>query len=446
MNGSFMDSAQLPLRYLKIFFRRKWFLIVPAVVGLIGGIMAGGMLPKVYESSSVVLVEEEKTLNPLISGLAVSVDINSRMRTIREQILGWNSLVQLVDRLNLAKNVRSQIEYEKLILGLRDKVEVRMKGPSLIKIAYTSQDPQEAKKVVQTVNDIFIEENMKSQEKESSVAITFLKDQIKVYRRKIKESEIADMKDKLKELLVDSTEEHPMVKDLRVKIAEADKSLKADKDDFDVENAKPMPLSSNAAYDAIIKDKIDAAVQSVEASGSVQRPLTPLDRINPVQTGSNENLYQLLLLDKLDNTMARDAKVNESIYNMLLQRLETAKITQRLEASKQGTRYTVLDPPRLPLKPVKPNKLLVIIMGIFLGGSVGVGMVLLLEFTDHSFLGIDEAKEFLEFPLLGGISKILTEGDIAVIREKNRFTTTVFVTVSTILVILSSLYSLFHKV
>jgi len=178
----------------------------------------------------------------------------------------------------------------------------------------------------------------------------------------------------------------------------------------------------------------------------VQRPLTPLDRINPVQTGSNENLYQLLLLDKLDNTMARDAKVNESIYNMLLQRLETAKITQRLEASKQGTRYTVLDPPRLPLKPVKPNKLLVIIMGIFLGGSVGVGMVLLLEFTDHSFLGIDEAKEFLEFPLLGGISKILTEGDIAVIREKNRFTTTVFVTVSTILVILSSLYSLFHKV
>lgn len=343
------------------------------------------------------------------------------MRTIREQILGWNSLVQLVDRLDLAKKVKSQIEYEKLILGLRDKIQVNMRGPSLIKISYTSPDPLEAKKVVQTVNDIFIEENMKSQEKESSVAITFLKDQIKVYRRKIKESEIADMKDKLKELLIDSTEEHPMVKDLRVKIAEADKEMKADKDTFDVENAKPIPLAFNAAYDTIIKEKIDAAVQGVTASGSMEKPLTPLDKINPMQTGSNENLYQLLLLDKLDSTMARDAKVNESIYNMLLQRLETAKITQRLEASKQGTRYTVLDPPRLPLRPVKPNKLLVIIMGIFLGGSMGVGLILLMEFTDHSFLGIDEAKEFLELPILGGISKILTEGDIAVIREKTGF-------------------------
>ncbi len=161
MNESFINSAQLPLRYLKILFRRKWLLAVPAVIGLIGGIIFGAILPKVYESSSVVMVEEEKTLNPLISGLAVSVDINSRMRTIREQILGWNSLVQLVDRLNLAKDVKNQIQYEKLILDLRDKIEVRMKGPSLIKIAYTSRDPQEAKKVVQTVNDIFNQEELK---------------------------------------------------------------------------------------------------------------------------------------------------------------------------------------------------------------------------------------------------------------------------------------------
>ena len=442
MNESFLNTAQLPLRYLKIFFRRKWLFAIPTVVGLIAGIIIGGVLPKAYESSSVVMVEEEKTLNPLISGLAVSADIGERMRTIREQILGWNSLVQLVNRLNLDNGVKSQLQYEKLILGLRDKIKVRMSGLNLIKISYVSQKPEEAKKVVQTVNDIFVEENLKSQNKESSVAIDFLKDQIKVYRRKIKESEIADMQDKLKELLVDSTEEHPMVKDLRQKIVQAQEDLKDTS--FDAEKAKPIPNAS-PAYDNLVKQRLDEVTKQLTAEGSPGQGMKPLDQVNPAKTGSDAGLYNLLLLDKIDKTMAQDAKVNESIYNMLLQRLETAKITQRLEASKQGTRYTVLDPPRLPLKPVRPNKLLVIIIGIFLGASAGFGLVLLTEFTDHSFLGIDEAKEFLQYPLLGGISKILTEEDIAVARSQRQYRVVTFTVVSLLLIILSSLYSLLYK-
>lgn len=441
MNDSIMNATQVPMRYLKIFFRRKWFLLVPVVIGLIGGIISGALMPKVYESSSVVMIEEEKTLNPLISGLAVSSDISGRMRTVREQILGWNSLVQLVDRLDLARNIKSQLEYEKLVLGLRNKIVVRMSGPNLIKLSFDSKDPQEAKKVVQTVNDIFIEENMKSQEKESSIAINFLKDQIKVYARKIGEAEIADLKEKLKDLLVDSTEDHPMVKDLRIQIVQKEAQL--ENQNFDVEKAKPMP-TSNPAYESLIKQRLDTVTQQLEA-GSSTAGLTPLDKVNPVKTGSDEQLYNLLLLDKMDTTMARDAKVNETIYNMLLQRLETAKITQRLEASKQGTRYTVLDPPRLPLKPVKPNKTLVAFIGVFLGLCFGIGLILLLEFTDHSFLGLDEAKEFLELPIIGGISKILTEEDIAVTRERGRFKTAVFVVVSTLLVLVTSLYSFLQK-
>jgi succinoglycan biosynthesis transport protein ExoP len=262
-----------------------------------------------------------------------------------------------------------------------------------------------------------------------------------VYRRKIKESEVADLKDKLKELLVDSTEEHPLVREYRQKVVEAEKQMK---EDFDVEHAQPI-ATSGTPYANVIKEQIDEALKAVQAKSTESQGIMPLDKVNPSATGSNDNLYQLLLLDKMDASVARDAKVNESIYNMLLQRLETAKITQRLEASKQGTRYTVLDPPRLPLKPVKPNKVLVIFIGLFLGVSAGVGVILLLEITDHSILGIDEAKEFLELPILGGISKILTEDDIAVTRLKNRFRITVFSVASVILILITGLYSFLQK-
>ncbi len=441
MNESTFSATQIPMRYIKIFFRRKWLLAIPLVIGLVGGIIAGAVLPKEYQSSSVVLIQEEKTINPLIKGLAVSTDVVSRMRTIKEQILGWNSLVQLVKRLNLDKDVKSQLEYEQLVMGLRDKIDVRMKGPNLIKISYASSEPVEAQKIVKTVNDIFIEENMKSENLESSVAISFIKDQIKVYRRKIKEAEIADMKDKLKNLLIDSTEAHPLVIDYRRKIAELEKEVN---EDFDVDNAKPIAVT-NPSYNNLIQQQVDAAAQQAEGAPASESGMLPLDEVNPSHTTASANLYSLLLLDKLDAVAARDAKVNENIYNMLLQRLETAKITQRLEASKQGTRYMVLDPPRLPLKPFKPNKILVMLMGLFLGGACGVGLVLLFEFADQSLLGIDEAKDFLELPLLGGISKILTEDDIAAARSRNRFRTATFVIASIMLIVLSSLYSLFQK-
>ena len=108
-----------PADYLKIFFRRKWLFLAPVFIGVVISIAACFLLPPTYESSTVILVEEEKIINPLIQGLAVSTSVAQRMRTLREQILSWSSLVELTKKLDLAKNVKNQLEYENLIKGLR---------------------------------------------------------------------------------------------------------------------------------------------------------------------------------------------------------------------------------------------------------------------------------------------------------------------------------------
>jgi len=126
----------------------------------------------------------------------------------------------------------------------------------------------------------------------------------------------------------------------------------------------------------------------------------------------------VLLFEKLDKVMARDVKVNASIYNTLLQRLETAKITERLQSSKEGTRYTILDPPRVPLDPIKPNKIIVAIVGLFAGVLIGFGLVVGFEFMDKSFIDVEEAKQFLGLPLVGAISKITTTENVQKDRER----------------------------
>jgi uncharacterized protein involved in exopolysaccharide biosynthesis len=430
-----------PVEYLKVFFRRKWLFISPVFVGLVLSIVACFLLPPTYESSTVILVEEEKIINPLIEGLAVSTSVAQRMQTLREQILSWNSLVELTKKLNLAKNVQDQSGFEKLIKDLRKNIIVQMRGPNLIKLIYYSENPEKTQLITKTLTDIFIDENMRSQTKETDVAINFIKEQLEVYKRKIKESEIANIEEQLKTLLVDSTEQHPLVKELRQKIAAARKELESG--EYRVTGLE-QPIA-NPVYDAM-KQELDKLIDKEKASV----PLTPgvayaSNNNDSEKSDPNASIYKVLLMDKLDSVLARDIRVNENIYNMLLQKLETAKITQRLETSKEGTRYTIIDPPRLPLKPSKPNKILVVFLGLFLGSFSGGGLVLGREFMDHSFLDIEDAKQNLELPILGAISRITTQEEIDKEKYKKNKLITISLVSSGILIFIVMLFSFFKR-
>jgi len=431
MENQATAKYQNPLAYLKLFFRRKWFFITPLFIGAVLGIVAFFIVPPNYESYTLILVEEQRTLNPLIQDLAVSTSVVQRLQMIREQLLGWNNLVDLVKKLNLAKDIENQVQFEDLIKSLRKKIDVNMGIQNIIRLGYKSKDPQEAFLVAKTLTDAFIEENMRTVTKETDVAIEFLKEQLQVYKRKIKESEIADLEDQLSKLTLDSTEAHPLVRELKQKIELARRELESG--EYKVESAE-KPVAQNMKE--VLKKELNKLTNDDSSNVYAIGP--------EAATDANVNLYKLFLMDKLDSAVARDINVNQRIYDMLLQRLETAKITQRLEASKQGTRYTIIDPPRLPLKPSKP-KTLVVLIGIFLGAAGGVGLVFGREFIDQSFLDIEDAKQNLDMPILGAISRITTQEEIQ--QEKDREITLIITVLisSAVLIIAAMLYSFLKK-
>jgi len=394
-----------PMDYLSIVFKRKWLIIVPIFIATSIGIIAANTLPKIYESSTLVLVEEGKVINPLIQGLAVSTSMAQRLGILREQILGWDRVNQLITELDLAKDVKTQEEFEDLVKELRKKIIVRLKGRNIVGIAFQGRNPREAMNIVRTITDIFIAENVRQQSKETDDAISFINDQLELYRRKLKQADIAVMEEKLNDLLIDSTQKHPMVVDLNRKIDVAKTELEEGNYQIDTSG-----MSESTSEMAALQEELKGIREELVTSG-FGNDEQGANR-SKLSGATDEKLYKLLLLDRVDRVTKRDENVNNMLYNELLKRLETAKITQRLEASKDGTRYTLLDPARLPLKPVKPNKPMVLLMSMFLGACCGTGFVFAAEVFDHSFLGVDEAKSFLDLPMLGAISKIVTQGDI----------------------------------
>jgi len=394
-----------PMDYLSIVFKRKWLIIVPIFIATSIGIIAANTLPKIYESSTLILVEEGKVINPLIHGLAVSTSMSQRLGLLREQILGWDRVNQLITELDLAKDVKTQEEFEGLVKELRKKIIVRLKGRNIVGIAFQGQNPHEAMNIVKTITNIFISENVRQQNTETDSAISFINDQLELYRQKLKKSDIAAMEEKLNDLLIDSTDKHPMVVDLKRKMEVARTELEEGNYEVDTSN-----ISASTSEMAALQGELEG-IRKELVTGGFGNEEEGANRTK-LSGATDEKLYKLLLLDRVDQVTKRDENVNKMLYNELLKRLETAKITQRLEASKDGTRYTVLDPARLPLKPVKPNKPLVLLMSMFLGACCGTGFVFGAEVFDHSFLGVDEAKAFLDLPMLGAISKIVTQGDL----------------------------------
>ncbi len=406
------------MAYLKMFFRRKELVIIPMLLGLSLGVCVGILLPKKYLSSTVILVEEGKTDNPLFSDLAVSSTVQQRMNTIKESMLGWTSLVELVKRLHLDKNVKTRQQFEDLILGIRKDIMIRLRANNILELSYIGLDPVQTQAVVQNITDIFIERNKKIQTQETQDAITFIEQQLKIYKGKIKSAEIAELQDQLDELLIDSTERHPLVRQLQEKMDIQKAELEAE----NLQYTQPDKLEKETSNPLI--SSIKAALDKMEGTAGAPKS----------GTAENDELYKIMLLNTV---AARDVRVNEQIYNMLLQRLETAKITQSLQLSKEGTKYTILDPPRVPLQPFQPNRVLVAVIGVVLGVALGIGLVFLLEFLDKSFIDVEEAKDFLGVPLLGAISKIETEVTVRMEREKQVWMYAVTVLGSAILVIVT---------
>ena len=421
-----MSEAEItpmsPLNYLKVFFRRKNLIIVPMIIGLVGGICSGLLLPKKYKSSTVLLVEEGKTDNPLFNELAVSTTVSQRLTTIRESMLGWNSLVTLVKRLEMDTNIQNAFEFERLILDIRNSIQIGLRSQNIIDLSFIHEDAELTKKVVENITSIFIERNIEIQNQDTVDAIYFIEEQLKVYRGKIKSSEIALLREELNTLLVDSTEKHPRVKLLREQLSAKEEELRKEQ----------LEYSEDAVLDASTTNPL------IE---EIKRTLNQIEGGATANFGKDSSITKVMLIDKLDDVMARDVGINNELYSRLLERLETAKITQRLQSSKEGTKYTVLDPPRLPLKPYYPNMWLVSAIGLLGGLALGAALVFGMEFLDNSFIDVEEANQFFGKPLLGAISKIETEESLRKSREKVIWMYSIIVVCSILIIVVAKIVS-----
>lgn len=98
--------------------------------------------------------------------------------------------------------------------------------------------------------------------------------------------------------------------------------------------------------------------------------------------------------------LRRDYDISLNNYQTLLGKKLSAKLAENLEKRQKGERFTVLDPANLPEKPYKPKKLAITLIGAGVGGGIGFGLVLLLDFLNPAFRKPEDFEGILDLKVL----------------------------------------------
>lgn len=99
--------------------------------------------------------------------------------------------------------------------------------------------------------------------------------------------------------------------------------------------------------------------------------------------------------------LEEEVETNLALYNAFVQQIATAEISEAFESTKVGGRITVLEPPQRPLKPVRPNRRALFLLGLVIGVAGGLGGIFFLEQHDPSLRDIRQVEALTGLKVLG---------------------------------------------
>jgi capsular exopolysaccharide synthesis family protein len=112
--------------------------------------------------------------------------------------------------------------------------------------------------------------------------------------------------------------------------------------------------------------------------------------------------------EKLAELM-RDHSISLKNYQSLLEKRLHAKISENLEKKQQSEQFRILDPANFPTEPTRPNRLLIVGMGGALGGGLGIGLILLLNYLNPAIGKSEDIYGMFGIPVLATIPRYHTD-------------------------------------
>jgi succinoglycan biosynthesis transport protein ExoP len=186
-----------PLDYLSLVRRRKWWIIVPAVLCFVGTALLAVFLPRVYRSAATITVSSPAISAELLKQ-AGPLSGDERIRAISQQLLSRAVLEQVVRDEHLAPDGNIDAAVDRLLQPGRIKVEptellkqVSREGLRLdaFLLSYAGSTPGEAQRVADTIARVFVEASSRTREARAEDTSAFIAAQLSASKARLDQIE-----------------------------------------------------------------------------------------------------------------------------------------------------------------------------------------------------------------------------------------------------------------
>ena len=466
-----MEEYTLSLNDLKaMLLRRRWGLILPMCAIFWIAVAAAFVLPSIYRSQATILIEEQEIPTNLVQTTVTSY-AEQRLQNIYQRIVSTQNLLEIIKKFTLYPELQTKVNPDEIAAKMKkdvildfvkaDIVDPKTGRPSTATIAFTlayqGKNPEQTQKVTSALTSFFLEENLKDRAKKAGSASNFLLDEVNRVKEAMAESDanIAAFKEKhfneLPELLQVNMQSLQNIEANNDRLSEQIRTLRERESYLEAQLASiPKQAMQNNRLEELrlqlanLKTRFSDQYPDVIA---VKAEIAKLSSEGGVtKAGKNDNPAYVTLAAQLASTQSERASLARQItendqkqakyrglieatprveetyktlinerenqlrkYNELMQKHMEAQVSQGLEKDQYGERFTVVEPALLPEKPIKPNRMAIVLIGIVLGVGAGVGTVALLEFSDQSVRSAEALAQATSFPVLSVIPEIQSE-------------------------------------
>lgn len=468
------------LNYVRGIWRYRWYAMGLTWIVVLVGWAVVFRLPDQYQASARVYVDTDSILRPLLRGLAVQTNVDQRLQIMTRTLLSRPNLQKVARMSDLDITAKTPADMENLIDRLGSAIHIQStRRENLYTISYENPKPQVAKRVVQSLLTLFVENTLGQSRQDSDTAQKFLDQQIKDYEQRLVQAEnrllefkrknvgflpgeSGDYFDRLQKAQEDLNQAKLSLREAQNQRAELARQLKdADQEDslgLSTDLSTPQTTALDGRIQAL-QQKLDnmrlkytdkypdvMEIKRVIASLQKQRTqkLKAMAASNPDAQAAANPLYQqrkvaldqadaniaaiktrvqayeanVQQLQKMVNTLPqvetelkrlnRNYSITKKNYDALVARRESAQISQDAKETGDGVKFRVIDPPRVPLTPSGPDRLL--FSSLVLVGALAVGLVLALLLSQIRPVVFDRRalRDLSGLPVFGSVSRIWT--------------------------------------